>query len=196
MLFVINSLLLGVGLTMDAFAVSTANAFADPKMHRSKQVTIALTFALFQMVMPLIGWFCVHTIRGYFAAFAAWIPWIALILLCYIGGTMLFEGRQKNRGDENAEEASPQNLTTGALILQGIATSIDALSVGFAISQYNVLQAFVCSLLIAIVTFGFCFAGVSIGKKAGTYLSGWALTLGGLVLIGIGIEIFVTGVFF
>ena len=117
------------------------------------------------------------------------IPWIALILLGYIGGKMLVEGI---RGEE-AEEAA--ELSAGALLMQGVATSIDALSVGFTISEYGWLMALAASLIIAAVTFFICMAGLRIGKKFGTKLSGKASILGGMILIGIGLEIFISGVF-
>ena len=116
------------------------------------------------------------------------IPWIALILLGYIGGKMLLEGI---KGEETEEAAE---LSAGALFMQGVATSIDALSVGFTISEYGWFMALVCSLIIAVVTFFICAAGLSIGKKFGTKLSGKASVLGGVILIGIGLEIFISGI--
>ena len=137
----------------------------------------------------MIGWICVHTIVEMFSSFETFIPWIALALLGYIGGKMLLDGI---RGEE-AEEAA--ELSAGALLMQGVATSIDALSVGFTIAEYGWLMALVCALIIAAVTFVICAAGLAIGKKFGTKLSGKASILGGVILIAIGLEIFITGVF-
>ena len=137
----------------------------------------------------MIGWVCVHTIVELFASFETLIPWIALALLSYIGGKMLADGI---RGEE-AEEAA--QLSAGALFMQGVATSIDALSVGFTISEYGWLMALTAAIIIAVVTFILCMAGLRIGKKFGTQLSGKANILGGVILIGIGLEIFITGVF-
>ena len=187
--FFINSALLGVGLAMDAFSVSMANGLHAPGMPKSTMAKIAGTFALFQAVMPMTGWVCVHTIVEMFSSFEKFIPWIALALLGYIGGKMLVDGI---RGEE-AEEAA--ELSAGALFMQGVATSIDALSVGFTISEYGWLMALVCSLIVAAVTFFICEAGLSLGKKFGTKLSGKASILGGVILIGIGLEIFISGVF-
>lgn len=189
-IFFFNSILLGVGLAMDAFSVSLANGLNEPKMKRGKMSLIAGVFAAFQFLMPMLGWICVHTIVEVFGAFEALIPWIALGLLGFIGGKMLFEGIKG--GDDDDE---PKETTLGALIVQGIATSIDALSVGFTIAEYDALMAFVCSLLIAVVTFGICTVGLILGKKFGTKLAGKASILGGAILIFIGIEIFVTNVF-
>ena len=189
-LFFMNSALLGVGLAMDAFSVSMANGLHDPGMSQKRMCIIAGTFGVFQAVMPLTGWICVHTIVELFSSFEVLIPWIALILLSCIGGKMLVEGIQ----DEEAEEAAA--LSVGALFMQGVATSIDALSVGFTISEYGWLMALAASVIIALVTFFICMAGLCIGKKFGTKLSGKASVLGGIILIGIGLEIFVSGVFF
>ena len=187
--FFLNSVLLGVGLAMDAFSVSLANGLHDPRMSRRRGTIIAGTFAGFQAAMPMLGWVCVHTIVELFSSFETFIPWIALALLGYIGGKMLVEGIKGEEAEEAAE------LSAGALFVQGVATSIDALSVGFTISEYGWGMALVCSLIIAVVTFFVCTAGLSLGKKFGTKLSGKASILGGVILIGIGLEIFVTGVF-
>ena len=187
--FFLNSALLGVGLAMDAFSVSLANGLHDPHMSRRRGAIIAGTFGVFQAAMPMAGWLCVHTIVELFSAFEKFIPWIALALLGYIGGKMLMEGIKGEEAEEAAE------LSAGALFMQGVATSIDALSVGFTISEYGWLMALVCSLIVATVTFFICEAGLSLGKKFGTKLSGKASILGGVILIGIGLEIFISGVF-
>lgn len=187
--FFLNSALLGVGLAMDAFSVSLANGLHDPHMSRRRGTIIAGTFGVFQAVMPMAGWLCVHTIVELFSAFERFVPWIALALLGYIGGKMLMEGIKGEEAEETAE------LSAGALFMQGVATSIDALSVGFTISEYGWLMALVCSLIVATVTFFICEAGLSLGKKFGTKLSGKASILGGVILIGIGVEIFISGVF-
>jgi len=191
LLFVFNSVLLGVGLAMDAFSVSMANGLNEPDMKKSKMCGVAGIFAFFQALMPMIGWICVHTVVQYFAAFEKFIPWIALILLCYIGGKMLWDGI-KNKEEETEESAG---VGLSALLVQGVATSIDALSVGFTIADYGFIMAFVCALIIAAVTFVICMGGLVIGKTFGTRLSNKAAILGGVILIFIGIEIFVTGVF-
>lgn len=187
LLFFLNSVLLGVGLAMDAFSVSLANGLQEPAMKKKKMCGIAGVFALFQAIMPMLGWICVHTILQYFKAFEKFIPWIALILLLFIGGKMLIEGI-KSKDDE--EEQS--RLGIGALLVQGVATSIDALSVGFTIAEYGFLMALVCACIIAVVTFVICMTGLAIGKKFGTIFSSKATIFGGIILIVIGLEIFIT----
>lgn len=194
---IINSLLLGVGLAMDAFSVSIANGIIEPHMKKGRMYKIAGVYAVFQMMMPLIGWLLVTTIAQIFDAFSILIPWIALFLLLFIGGKMVIEGiKDRKKGDKKEEEkAEPAKLTIGALMLQGIATSIDALSVGFTISEYSFLQAFASSLIIGVVTLVICLIGLIFGKKIGNKFSSIATIIGGVILILIGVEVFVKGFF-
>lgn len=189
LLFFTNSVLLGAGLAMDAFSVSLANGLNEPRMKMKKMSLIAGVFAFFQALMPMTGWFFVHTAVRYFKAFEIFIPWIALVLLLFIGGKMLAEGL---RNTDSETEKPGVGLV--ALLVQGVATSIDALSVGFTIAGYDLCMAFVCSLIIASVTFVICMAGLMIGKRFGTGFSNHAAILGGVILIVIGLEIFITGV--
>lgn len=185
--FIFNSILLGVGLAMDAFSVSLANGLNEQGMRKGKVFGIAGVFAFFQGLMPLLGWVCIHSILSYFQAFEKFIPWIALTLLVLIGGKMLLDGIFHKEGEEK------KTLGLWGLLLQGIATSIDALSVGFTIAEYDIKMALVSVLLIALVTFAICLCGIEIGKKFGTKLSNKATIFGGIILIAIGIEIFITG---
>ena len=192
LVFVIQSVMLGVGLAMDAFSVSLANGLNEPKMKIKRMCLIAGVFGFFQALMPLTGWFCVHNLVKFFSVFEKFIPWIALVLLAFIGGKMLLEGIRSKQEDEEESESS---LGFKLLMVQGIATSIDALSVGFTISEYGFIMALVSALIIAVVTFIICMAGIKIGKKFGTRLANKASVLGGIILIIIGLEIFITGVF-
>lgn len=187
--FLFKSVMLGVGLAMDAFSVSMANGLNEPHMKKRKMCEIAGVFAVFQAIMPMTGWFCVHTIARYFKMFEKCIPWIALLLLGFIGGKMLWEG--VCRKDE--ENGHPE-VGFLSLLVQGIATSIDALSVGFTIADYNFFMAFTASLIIAAVTFAVCMCGLVLGKTFGTRLSNKAQILGGVILILIGAEVFISGV--
>ena len=169
-LFFLNSALLGVGLAMDAFSVSLANGLNEPHMKKSKSCGIAGVFAFFQALMPMTGWICVHTIVEYFHAFEKFIPWIALILLAFIGGKMVVEGI-RSRGED-----------------------VEKTKLGF-IAEYGFAMALTASLIIAAITFFICITGLVIGKKFGTKFSNKASILGGVILIAIGLEIFITGVF-
>lgn len=185
-LWVLNSIMLGVGLAMDAFSVSLANGLHEPGMSRRRMAAVAGTFGGFQTLMPLIGWFLVHELLELFRAAEPFIPRVAFILLLLIGGNMIREGI---RGDEDEVAAA---VSFGALMLQGVATSIDALSVGFTIAELPAVRGLASALIIGAVTFAICLAGLVIGRKLGTKLAGKASVLGGVILIAIGIEILLT----
>ena len=191
-LLFLNSIFLGFGLALDAFSVSVADAMANPDMKKSRKISIAFTFAFFQMLMPLSGWFCVRTIADKFSLFQKAIPYIAFILLAYIGLKMVIESR---KGEEEKDEGAAV-LTFATLMVQGIATSIDALSVGFAIADYSSLEALTSTLIIGATTFIICIFGLEVGKKVGKAFSDKATLFGGCILIMIGLEIFIKGVFF
>lgn len=184
-LFFLNAAMLGVGLAMDAFSVSMANGMNEPEMRPERMCLVAGFFGGFQALMPLVGWFCVHTVVQHFRAFEQLIPWIALILLGWIGGNMIFESICSK---DTIEKQTTLGL--GVLAVQGVATSIDALSVGFTIAEYGFWMALTAALIIAAVTFAICMAGLEIGKRFGTRLSNRAQIWGGLILIAIGLEIF------
>ncbi|MCR5509761.1 MAG: manganese efflux pump MntP family protein [Lachnospiraceae bacterium] len=234
-LFFVNSILLGVGLAMDAFSVSVTNGIVEPDMKNSRRNLIAGTYAFFQFIMPVIGWIAVHTIIGYFNALEKFTPVIALILLLFIGIKMIVEAVQDRKaetvpdtgkgvagveagvgdragagvevvggagvGDRaeaggGAGDSRGAVLTTRILIIQGIATSIDALSVGVTFAEYDLVMALVASIIIAVVTFGICIVGLHIGHKVGERFSDKASIIGGCILIFIGLEIFFRGVIF
>ena len=190
-LFFFNSAALGVGLAMDAFSVSLANGLHEPRMSGRRMYLVAGTYAFFQWAMPMLGWFLVRKAAEAFTQFQKFIPWIALALLSWIGGKMLIEGIQQLKSPD-PEDTVYRPLTFSLLMVQGIATAIDALSVGFTIEEYVFSEALTCALIIAAVTFIICMAGILIGKKFGTIYAKHASIFGGLILIGIGLEIFIT----
>lgn len=215
LLFVLNSAMLGLGLAMDAFCVSMSNGLICGRLGLADRLRIAGTYAFFQFLMPVVGWICVHTIAERFAVFHKMVPWIALLLLLYIGGKMLLEaweihqarkkeaspvsGSAGDQGKISREGGSKQDGCSGrigwnVLFMQGIATSIDALSVGFTIVDYPASAALTASLIIAIVTLLVCLVGIQIGVFLGNVLEEKANILGGCILIFIGLEIFVKGV--
>lgn len=184
---IITSIFLGIGLAMDACAVSMANGLKEPNMKINKTLFIALMFGLFQGLMPLLGYF----VGAQVLTKIEWIiPWVALIILGFLGGKMIMDGIKGEDEEDN------KDLTIKLVLIQALATSIDALSVGFTISDYKVLEALICTGLVALITFIICFCAVFVGKKFGTKLGNKAVIFGGIILILIGIEIFVSGIFF
>ena len=192
---IINSLLLGVGLAMDAFSVSIANGIVESGMRKRRMLLIAGVYAVFQFMMPMLGWLLVTTLEEIFTKFSILIPWIALVLLLFIGGKMIVEAILEKKNGRKTDEEQVTKLTFKTLIVQGIATSIDALSVGFTIADYSFMRAFAASLIIGVVTLVICLIGLIFGRKIGEKISGTATIIGGIILIVIGIEIFVKGVF-
>ncbi len=193
-LFLLNSAALGVGLAMDAFTVSIANALAEPGMKRGRRCLVAGTFSFFQALMPMLGWVAIHTLLEVFSSLTRFIPWVALLLLCFVGGKMIAEGVRACRSKQNGEEKPAATLGFRTLLVQGIATSIDALSVGFTFAAYPLGGALLASLVIAVVTFVICLLGILAGRRFGILLSHRAEIAGGVILVLIGIEIFLTGI--
>ena len=190
LLFFLNSFFLGVGLAMDAFSVSIVNGINNTGITYKKALGMAGIFAVFQAIMPITGWFFVNTLINYFTVLTKTVPWISLILLCFIGIKMIIDGCRNKTG----AEIKASELSFPALLIQGLATSLDALSVGLTLAGYNAVSAVTSSVIIGTVTFLICFAGVLIGKKAGNKLIGNSSVFGGCILIAIGIEIFIKGI--
>lgn len=174
---------------MDAFSVSIANGLAEPRMRPYKMTAVAAVYGAFQFMMPMIGWFLVTTVVGWFGVIERFVPYIALGLLLFIGVKMIVECL---RGKDDEET---RRLTVPLLLLQGVATAIDALSVGFTLADYAAHMALLSSLIIGAVTFAICLFGLWIGKRFGRLFK-HAELVGGIILIAIGIEIFVKNVFF
>lgn len=179
-------ILIAFGLSADAFAVAVTNGMCSSKITKKNAFATALTFGLFQALMPVAGFLLGRTFSEFVSRFQ---HWVALFLLSFIGINMISDAVRERR---NLEECCvTKNIFTAKnLILQGIATSIDALAAGvsFAIMENNILYA---SLLIGIITFVCCSFGVYIGRKFGTLLGLRARLSGGGLLILIGVRIFV-----
>jgi putative Mn2+ efflux pump MntP len=183
---------------MDAFAVSVAYGITAKREKSSVHFTAPVVFGLFQGAMVTIGFFIASFFTDFVSGFA---NLIALILLCFLGGKMILDAL---KGKSEGGEAPAGQVTTcsdvavkrrqfGALMVQGLATSIDALAIGVSMSLLSV-NIVKFALLNCVITLGICAAGVVIGKKAGKLLGNKAEIIGGLILIGIGIKIFLEGV--
>lgn len=198
---IISSMALGVGLAMDASAVSMANGLNDNKMKLRKIFLIAGMFAFFQALMPLIGFLLGHTLYETLDFIEKYkiIPILALVILFIIGAKMAVEGINElidtKKGKKVEDLEDKKVLSFRLLIIQAIATSIDALSVGVVIADYSVKNAIICALIVALVTFVICVPSVFIGKKIGLKIGPFAEILGGAILIVIGFIIFFTGIF-
>lgn len=184
--FVIRSLFLGIGLAMDATCVAMTNGLNYPKMKKNQIILIAFMFGFFQMMMPFIGYLLGVGFSEFLTRFT---PIIALVLLSFLGGKMLLEGLKKCE-----DEGCKTPFSFKLLLVQAFATAIDALSVGIIMVDYKIIELIVALSLIGITTFILSFIGVLLGRKFGVLLNNKASILGGIILIIIGLEIFISGI--
>jgi len=176
--------LIALGLAMDAFAVSLCKGTCFPPRNWKQPLQLGLCFGFFQFAMPLAGFFLGTFLTEFTDHFA---PWIAFALLTFIGVKMILESRKPE-----PETVCEPKIPFRELILLGVATSIDALAVGFsfALLGQDILPA---SLLIGLITLVLSFLGGFFGRKIGELLGRRAEVVGGIVLIAIGIRILVQG---
>ena len=188
---IVSILLLGVGLSMDACAVSISNGLANKKISIKETLLIALTFGIFQMMMPLIGYFIGSLFTNLIVKIG---PYIALALLSFLGIKMIVDSiksRKKNEDEEEKEEENIKKLSFKMLLIQAIATSIDALSVGLVFVGINYPLVILYTGIIGIITTILSLISVFIGKKFGDIFSNKAEIVGGIILIAIGLKIFI-----
>ena len=181
-----NLISIGIGLSMDAFAVSICKGLCQRKMDWKKAVIVGLYFGIFQAVMPLIGYFLGSQFAGFISSFS---HWIAFFLLAFIGIHMIKESREVSSEEEVACDINGElELDFKNMIALAVATSIDALAVGvsFALLEINILGAVA---IIGITTFIISAIGVFIGFKFGSKYKSRSEVIGGLILIGIGLKI-------
>ena len=192
---IIELLLIAVGLSMDAFAVSIGNGLSMKKSSPKAALAIAFSFGLFQALMPTAGFFLGSAFEDIIKNFD---HYIALIFLGFIGGKMIYDGikelRAKKRGEE--EEEKPFKLSFGALMIQAVATSIDALIVGVSFAALPDVNIWAAVVLIGLTTFTISLVGVFFGKKFGQLLGSKAEIFGGIILVGIGLKVFIEHIFF
>lgn len=187
-LFLLNSVMMGFCLAADAFAVSVVNGINFPNGKRTQAVKIAGAFAIFQAIMPLLGWILANTITSTFGIFEKIIPWLAQAFLWVLSIKMILESKRKN---DNNYDMTAENLSRKELFIQAIATSIDALLIGLIIARYNLLMVFICAVIIAIITFVLCYIGVHFGRKVGLLLVKKATFVSGVILMLLAIEHFI-----
>ena len=191
----VELLLLAIGLAMDAFAVSIGNGLSMKKQNPKAALAIAFSFGLFQALMPTLGYFLGSAFEDIIRQFD---HYIALVFLGFIGGNMIFDGIKDLIVDKKgkAEELSEFKLTFGKLLIQAVATSIDALIVGVSFAALPDVNIWTAVLLIGAVTFAISLLGVFSGKKFGQLLGSKAEIFGGIILVGIGLKVFIEHIFF
>lgn len=181
---VLELMLVAVGLSMDAFAVSIGNALSY-KCEKKQFLLTAFMFGLFQALMPVLGFYGGRLLGSFIQTYD---HWVALILLGFIGGKMIIDGIKDARSPEKREEE--RCLSFRMLLLQAVATSIDALAVGISFAALSV-KIYLAAPVIGLTTFGFSVIGSFIGKKAGAILKNAAEITGGAILVLIGVKIFI-----
>lgn len=190
---ILTIILTGIGLSMDAFAVSLSKGFCLRKNIFRNAFKISIFFGISQAIMPLIGWLC----GIYFESYIKFIDhWIAFILLSLLGGKMIYESIKEDNSETSVEcSLEEEEIGNKNLLILAVATSIDALAVGisFAFLSINIMTAII---IIGIVTFIICFIGVYIGKALGNVLKKYSEILGGVILIFIGLKILIEHLFF
>ncbi len=192
--------LIGVSLAMDSFAVSITDGLCYRNLNKVKGAFIPVTFAVFQAVMPLVGFFAAYGLgQAFKEVFDKFDHWIAFTLLLIIGGKMIFDAIKEFRSP--ADEVKEKKFSFAEVLLQGVATSIDALFIGVSFAATDGLKDSIPNVLISVLIIGcttliISLAGIIIGVKVGDVLkkkAGITEIIGGLVLIGIGIKILVGG---
>lgn len=193
----LSIILSGLSLAMDAFAVSICDGMVYRDLNKRKGIVIPTAFGLFQALMPIIGFYIGLAFSNYIDTFD---HWIAFALLLVIGGKMIFDGAKELLSKK--EELAPKKFSVVEVLLQGIATSIDALAVGFTLNSMlsgvsNVqLWAWISVCIIGAITFTISLIGLIIGVKFGQLFkkkASIAEIIGGVVLIGIGLKILIEG---
>lgn len=174
-------LLLGVSLSMDAFAVSMCRGLEMKKFHRGQALIIALFFGGFQALMPMLGYFLGRQFEQYITE---WDHWIAFALLAFLGIKMILDGFKK----ETVQDGISEKLDLKGLFVMAIATSIDALAVGITLGFLEA-NIWVASSVIGGITFALCVSGVFIGNRIGVKFKNGAEIFGGVVLVLVGLKI-------
>ncbi|MBD5100928.1 MAG: manganese efflux pump [Clostridiales bacterium] len=185
----LHAVALGFGLAMDATCVSMTNAMVEKRMKILKAFLIALTFGIFQFAMPLIGYGIGTLMESFLSAF---IPIIALVLLSIIGIKTIIETvKEKKKGQEIQEK----KIKVTEVLVQAVATSIDALSVGVLYIEEGISYALISFSIIGVITVALTFIAFFVGRKFGSLLKNKASIVGGVILIIIGLEIFIESFF-
>lgn len=197
---IISVLLSGVSLAIDAFAVSVCDGMVFRNLNKVKAVSIPLTFGIFQAIMPIIG-FYIGTLFAQFEKFDLYDHWIAFALLAILGGKMIFDGI-KDLKSKKAEEIEVKNFSYVNVLIQGVATSIDALFFGFTLNTIigglSPVQtwAWISVTIIGVITFIISLTGVIIGIRVGKLFkekASVATIVGGAILILLAVKMVLSG---
>lgn len=189
---VVEIVMIGLALSMDAFAVTVSDVFAYPRASRKRLLLLPVAFGIFQGLMPALGYGLGSLIAGFFEQFAGLV---SLLVLGFIGGKMIWEGARSLRTEESSTEASTggdsmgAQLTVAIIVAQAVATSLDALFTGVSLLAVGA-DIVIAAVIIAVVTLLSCLVALLVGKRFGILLGDKAEIIGGVVLVLIGLKIF------
>lgn len=183
---IVEIILIGLALSMDAFAVTISNSFVYQHESRARMMLMPVAFGAFQWLMPIAGFFAGTIAAGFIESYAGIV---SFVILAFIGGNMIREGVSALRGGEKEENAGPEqkHLTVSSVLVQAVATSIDAFAVGVSLLASGA-NIFFASPVIGLTTFVCCIVALVVGRKFGEVLGDKAEIVGGVVLVAIGVK--------
>lgn len=190
----LNVILVSISMAVDCMTIGATNGIQEPNIKKWKIFFIAGVFGVFQALMPTIGYFIGYAFKD---VLSKYIPWIAFALLTILGLKNIIEwfiDKFKEGKEEKNEKKEVKELTVLNILVQGVATSIDALSLGFVYLEYSIANALLVFLIIGLVTFTLSLLAIILGKKIGKWLINWAGLIAGVVFIIIGIKILLDGI--
>ena len=197
-------IILSIALAMDACTLAMTNGMTNTKMPAKRAVLIGATFGFFQFLMPLIGYFITRLIAGAMMdTFEKISAWVSFGLLAFLGGKMLVDGIKNIKENKccQCDDSACQTLTIPQLVLQAVATSIDALAVGVTLQMAEISSIglafgpFGATICIGVITAGLSIGAVYIGKAVGNKLANKATLFGGIVLVLVGLKILLSALF-
>lgn len=188
----VNTILVSVSMAADCMTVGAVDGIEEPKMRWQKALFIALVFGVMQGLMPVIGYFIGYGFADYIDAYIPWIAFGILTLLAIKNIVDWIKDRKEVKDEEKEEGKKPISLPT--IFIQGVATSIDALSIGFVYLDSTIPLAMAVFGVIGAITFVLSFITTLLGKKIGKFLDDWAGLISGLVFFGVGLKILLEGI--
>ena len=192
LMFIITVVLLGVGLSMDAFSTSVVNVVSFPESKGTKAVRCASMYMLFQFVFFMLGWAIIHAVATRFKILYYFMPWLALLFLLRSAWSLIVDG-VISLDEDKVQDAE---LDFKEVTIQGIMSSLDALSMGFVTAYFSFKAALVAGIIVGAITFFISIYGFCAGEKLGVRVTGKTAIIGGLILAAIGIKIVVEFIFF
>ena len=186
---IINSFLLAIGLGVDSFSISLVNGISYPNLNKQDHFIQSFIFGICQSIMPFTGYLLLVYFSNKLSILKTVSPYVSLVLLSYLGVKLILESFKNNE-----IEKANQKLTIFTLILQGIATSIDAVSCSFSMISLTMLEAIIEIVIIGIVTIGVSYLALNLGKEIGKKIEKYSQLIGGIILILIGIILFIKGI--